>query len=98
MTNNIEKLVGLQRLKKLNLIKNLDTAKITAMVRQFEALYCYQICKSIIMSEIEEDNPEYSCLVTGYQVERSSSHRPPYYGLKAYEQNGGPINKLVAQD
>ena len=72
LTNNIEKFLGLKRLKKLNPGNEYDTTIISDMVEQFEALYCYAISKSILMSEIEEENPQYACLVKGYFIERSN--------------------------
>ena len=70
--------------------------KVREMVEQFEALYCYSLCKAIIMTELEEDNPKFACLVTGYKVEKNSMNQVPYYALDAYERNGGPIAHLVA--
>ena len=68
------------------------------MVEQFEALYCYSICKSILMSELEEDNPQYACLVTGYTIQRSNLKQVPYYGLRSYENFGGPLKKLISKN
>ena len=82
LTNQIEKYLGLKRMQKLHPEKEYDLSKIRAMVEQFEALYCYSNCKSILMSEVEEENPLYSCLVTGFSVERNNQLRAPYYGLK----------------
>ena len=95
LTNKIEKYLGLKRLQKLHPNKEYDLSKIRSMVEQFEAIYCYANCKSIIMSEVEAENPLFSCLVKGFQVERNSHQRAPYYGLKAHENSGQPINKLV---
>ena len=70
LTNNIEKFLGLKRLKKLNSGREYDKKKIRDMLEQLEALYCYSICKSVVMSEVEEENPLFACLVKGYYVER----------------------------
>ena len=55
------------------------------------------MAKSIIMSEAEEDEPQVSCMLTGYSVERNKIDRTPYYGLRAYETDGKPIDHLVAK-
>ena len=95
ITNNIDRLLGLRRMKKLHPGRTYDSNLIRDMVEQFEALYCYSICKSIIMSEVEEENPNFACMVTGFVIERNSMHQVPYYALNAYERNGGPINHLI---
>lgn len=95
LTNKIEKYIGLKRMQKLHPEKEYDLSKIRAMVEQFEALYCYSNCKSILMSEVEEENPLYTCLVSGFSVERNNQLRVPYYGLTSFEKHGEPLNKLV---
>ena len=34
-------------------------------------------------------------MVTGYRVERNKLKQTPYYGLKAFEKNKGPIDHLL---
>ena len=36
-------------------------------------------------------------MVTGYSVKRDRINKTPYYGLKAYEQEGKPIDHLIAK-
>ena len=50
------------------------------------------------MSELEEENPKFACLITGYNIEKNNVNQVPYYALKAYERNGGPINHLVGRE
>lgn len=49
------------------------------------------------MSEVEQDSPQYSCIVSSYSVEKAKMHLTPYYGLRAYENEGAPINHLIAK-
>ena len=74
ITNNIERRLGLKRLKQLHPNRTYDMEKVREMVEQFEALYCYSLCKAIIMTELEEENPRYACLVTGYKIEKNNMH------------------------
>jgi hypothetical protein len=53
--------------------------------------------KSIVMSETEQEDPKFACLAIAYQVERNNVHKTPFYGLKAYEKNKGPINQLISK-
>ena len=36
-------------------------------------------------------------MLTGYSVERYETSKTPYYGLKAYEKAGKPINHLIGK-
>jgi hypothetical protein len=42
------------------------------------------------MSETEQENPQFSCMITGFKVERQKD-AVPYYALKSYSLNNGPI-------
>ena len=48
------------------------------------------------MSEIEEENPRYTQFVKGFKIKRNELFTPPYYALKAYENNKGPIDHLIS--
>lgn len=94
ITNGIEKKVDLERLKRLK-GRVPDAKKIKQLVEQFESIYCYSMLKSIVMSEIEQENPKFACLAIGYKVEKNSINKTPFYGLKSFEKNKGPINHLL---
>ena len=96
ITNSIVKFVNLERIRKL-CKKDINEDDIRQLVAQFESLYCYSLSKSIIMSEAEQDEPRMSCLLTGYSVERYETSKTPYYGLKAYEKIGKPIDHLIGK-
>ena len=49
------------------------------------------------MSEVEQENKSFACMVTGFKVERNSAKQIPYYGLSAYERNGGPIEHFITK-
>ena len=36
-------------------------------------------------------------MITGYKVEKHKAHETPYFGLKAYELNKGPIDHLISK-
>ena len=91
LTNNIERLLGLKRAKRLYPHRSVDPSVIRALAAQVEALYCYSMMKSVIMSEAETENPKYACMILGFKVERNAFHATPYNGLAAYQGNGGPI-------
>ena len=91
ITNEIERLLDLDRMQKLCPKRKFSDSAIRALAEQFEALYCYAMMKSIIMSEAETENPKYACMVTGFKIERNTFFSTPYYGLEAYERNNGPI-------
>jgi len=44
------------------------------------------------MTEIEEGNIRYTCMVQGYKILRSSQDAAPYYALASYEKNGRPLD------
>lgn len=95
-TNSIERYLDIKRFQKFTGYEIRDE-QIGKLVEQFESLYCFSIFKSIIMSEVEQDQPQYSCIVSGYSVEKAKMHLTPYYGLRAYENEGAPINHLIAK-
>ena len=49
------------------------------------------------MTEVEEENPRYLQFITGFKVKRNALYRQPFYALKAYERNGGPIDHLIGK-
>ena len=49
------------------------------------------------MVEIEEQNPKYTAMVKAFSVARNEIDRCPYYGLKAFEKNRGPIHHLISK-
>ena len=48
------------------------------------------------MTEIEEENPMFAQYVTSFRVRRNALLKPRFYALKAYEDNGGPIDHLIS--
>ena len=94
ITNNIERMTGLARLCKLK-NKVIPDDALVHLVQQFYALYSFSMLKSIVMSETEQEDPNYASLVTGYAIERDKVNDTPYYGLQAFEENKGPIDHLV---
>ena len=96
MTNSIAKFTDLKRLKRRCKQPVLDE-HVREVVSQFESLYCYSMAKSIMMSEAEQDDPKVSCMLTGYQVERKKINQTPFFGLKAFEKEGKPIDHLVSK-
>ena len=97
MTNNIERLLGLKRIRSLYPKRQFNSSMVRALVEQFEALYAYSMMKCVIMSEAEAENLKYACMITGFKIERNTLHATPYNGLAAYERNGGPIQHLVSK-
>ena len=57
ITNRIEQLVNIKRLKKFSPKRSIKQKHIRELVEQFESVYCYAIMKSIMMSETESENP-----------------------------------------
>ena len=95
-TNNIERRADLERLGRLT-GRVFASRDIRALVEQFEALYCHAMLKSIVMSETEQEDPRFACMVTGYKIERNAVDQSPYFGLQAYERNKGPIDHLISK-
>ena len=94
ITNGIEERVGLARMTRLTGMA-FGKRELNPLVQQFESLYCYSMMKSIVMSEAEDENPQYACLITGYNVEHSKHHATPFFGLESSQRNKGPINHLI---
>jgi hypothetical protein len=89
ITNGIFRKLGIPIAKlEKNAVKR---KKVKKMVKEAEALYCYSQVKSVAMAELEQENPKFACMITGYKVERNSAKKVRYYGLAASEKNGGPI-------
>jgi len=71
--------------------------KVKTMIEQAEALYCYSQVKAVAMAELEQENPKFACMITGYKVERNRTKKVPFYGLAASEKNGGPIQHFISK-
>ena len=65
--------------------------RLSSLARQVESTFCYSMIKLQLMRELENQNPNLTCLIKGYKVERSSIEKAPYYALTSYEQNKGPL-------
>jgi len=43
------------------------------------------------MKQLEDEDPNLTCLIKGYKIERSSVAQAPYYALQSFELNKAPI-------
>lgn len=94
--NRLEKLIDLPRLQKLKK-RAIEPALIRQVVEQAEAVYVTAQLKSICMAEIEAETPKFVQYVESFKVHRNELLNPPFYALKAYELNKGPIDQLVGK-
>lgn len=96
MVNRIEKLIDLPRVERFK-GKALEPERVRKVVEQAEAVYITSLLKSIVMSEIEEENPKFTQFIESFRVKRQGIDKPRFYALKAFEDNGGPIDHLVSK-
>lgn len=80
MINRIEKLIDLDRVRKFKK-KPLTDEKVRQVAMQAEAVYVIALMKSVIMTEIEEENPRYVQFVKGFKIKRNQLMKPPFYAL-----------------
>lgn len=83
VTNAIERLVDLGRLEKQKK-RVFPSRLIKQLALQAEAVYVYSMLKCVLMSETEQEAPDYACIATGYKIEKNLINKTPYYGLKSY--------------
>lgn len=66
-------------------------------MEQAEAVFVSSMLKSIVMSEIEEENPRFIQYITSFKVKRNELYKPQFYALRAFEDNGKPLDYLVGK-
>lgn len=67
IANGIYKFLEIERYERIKKRK-IDKKVLEELGRQAESLYCYNILKMILMSELGHENKKYTCLTKSYQV------------------------------
>jgi hypothetical protein len=44
-----------------------------------------------LMTDLESENSEVTCMINSYNIKRKFVDQVPYYGLRSYEKIGRPI-------
>ena len=96
MVNRIESLIDLPRVRRLKK-EPLEDERVRKLAAQAEAVYVSALIKSVVMSEIEAENPRFVQYVKGFKVKRNALFKPPFYALQAFEDNGSPIDHLITK-
>ena len=80
IVNEIERLVDLPRLSRL-MKRQFENDEVRRLAGHAEAVFASSMIKSIVMSEIEGENPRYVQYIKSFKVKRSMHMKTKYYAL-----------------